>query len=51
MNTGKILQTLHRARQRFPPNFSGKTNTKPLFKTLTLKLALPHPLTLTPNAV
>jgi len=24
MNTGKFLQTLRRARQRFPPNLSGK---------------------------
>jgi len=35
-------QTLHRARQRFPAKFSGKTNTKPnLYSKLTLKLALP----------
>jgi len=29
MNTGKVLQTLLRVRQRFPAKFSGKTNTKP----------------------
>jgi len=27
MNTGYILQTLHRARQKFPVKFAGKTNT------------------------
>jgi len=28
MNTGKILQTPHRARQRRPARFAGKSNTK-----------------------
>jgi len=29
VNTGKFLQTLHKARQRFPAKFSGKTYSKP----------------------
>jgi len=29
MNTGDFLQTLHRARQRFPAKFAGKTDIKP----------------------
>jgi len=28
MNTGKFLQTLHKARQIFPAKFKGKTKTK-----------------------
>ena len=31
MNTGKFSQTLHRAHQRFPAKFAGKTNTKPYY--------------------
>jgi len=29
MNTGKFLQTLRRARQKFSAKFAGKTNIKP----------------------
>jgi len=47
MNTGKFLQILHIARQRFPAKLAGKTNNLNSIQNFNTKLALRHPLTIT----